>query len=255
MSTVNVRGVEIGSGIPKICVPITGSTREEILEQARVIGRLPADLVEWRVDFLNNVSSLSLLTVLTFLSELRNELGDMPLLFTFRTKREGGEKDISPQGYLELNRTVLASGLVDMIDVELFLGDDVMTKLIADAHARGVVVVASNHDFRKTPPGGEILSRLHRMQDLGADILKIAVMPQDTTDVLTLLAATETASASLERPVVTMSMGGKGVLSRVSGETFGSAITFGTAGKASAPGQLPAEELSTVLHELHRMKE
>lgn len=251
MSTVTVRNVEIGSGMPKICVPIVGDTREKILEQARAVKALPADLVEWRVDYLHNVSSLSLLTVLTFLSELRNELGDMPLLFTFRTKREGGEKSISPQGYEELYRAIIASKLVDLVDVELFLGPELLQRLAKTAHENGVVVVASNHDFKKTPSRETLVDRLETMQNLGADILKVAVMPQSTEDLLTLLAATEEASQKLKQPVVTMSMGAKGVLSRVAGEAFGSAITFGTAGKASAPGQLPAGELKQILEALH----
>ena len=251
MATVTVRGLEIGAGIPKICVPIVGSNREEILDQAKALRALPVDLVEWRVDYLNDVSSLSLLTVLTFLSELRNELGDLPLLFTFRTKREGGAKDISPQGYLELNRTIAASGLIDLLDVELFLGDELFAKLVGHAHEKGVKVVGSNHDFQKTPPKEELLERLQKMEALGADILKVAVMPKDTRDVLTLLSATEEASATLEQPVVTMSMGGKGVLSRVAGEAFGSAMTFGSAGKASAPGQLDVTTLRAILDALH----
>lgn len=251
MNTVTVRNVEFGTGMPKICVPIVGETREEILEQARAIKALPADLVEWRVDFLHNVSSLSLLTVLTFLSELRNELGDTPLLFTFRTKREGGEKSISPQGYEELYRAIIASKLVDLVDIELFLGPELMLRLVKEAHDNGVAVIASNHDFKKTPSKEALVDRLETMQNLGADILKVAVMPQSTEDLLTLLAATEEASQRLKQPVVTMSMGGKGVLSRVAGEAFGSAITFGTAGKASAPGQLPAKELRQILEALH----
>lgn len=252
MNTVTVRNVEFGAGMPKICVPIVGETREEILRQARAIKELPADLVEWRVDYLNQVSSLSLLTVLTFLSELRNELGDLPLLFTFRTKREGGEKSISPQAYEELYKAIIASGLIDMVDVELFLGAELMQRIVKVAHENGVVVISSNHDFKKTPPKEELLDRLESMQQLGADILKIAVMPESTEDLLTLLAATEEGSRYLKQPIVTMSMGGKGVLSRVAGEKFGSAITFGTAGKASAPGQLPAEELKQILEELHK---
>lgn len=251
MNTVTVRGVELGAGLPKICAPIVGTNREEILEQAKALRELPVDLVEWRVDYLNNVSSLSLLTVLTFLSELRNELKDLPLLFTFRTKREGGEKDISPQGYLELNRTIAASGLIDLLDVELFLGDDLFQKLVNDAHEKGVKVIGSNHDFQKTPSKEELVHRLRKMQELGADISKVAVMPKDVGDVLTLLAATEEAATTLKQPVVTMSMGGKGVLSRVAGETFGSAMTFGSAGKASAPGQLDVKALKTILDTLH----
>ncbi len=251
MQTVTLRGVEFGAGMPKICIPIVGKNREEILEQARAIKKLPADLVEWRVDFLHNVASLSLLTVLTFLSELRRELGDLPLLFTFRTKEEGGEAAISLQGYEELYKAIISSKLVDMVDVELFLDEDLVNRLVTAAHASGVAVIASNHDFDKTPEKDEIVRRLASMQEYGADIVKIAVMPQSTADLLTLLSATEEASSTLDRPVVTMSMDGKGVLSRVAGEAFGSAITFGAAGKVSAPGQLPAKELKQVLETLH----
>ena len=95
MNTVTVRNVEIGAGMPKICVPIVGENRESILEQARTIKTLPADLVEWRVDYLNNVSSLSLLTVLTFLSELRNELGDTPLVRKYHRASVGLRLSVS----------------------------------------------------------------------------------------------------------------------------------------------------------------
>ncbi len=251
MNTVTVRNVEIGAGMPKICVPIVGETREDILAEARAIRELPADLVEWRVDFLNNVSSLSLLTVLTFLSELRNELGDTPLLFTFRTKREGGEKSISPQAYEELYKAILMSGLVDLIDVELFLGPDTVRRLVRTAHENGVPVIVSNHDFKRTPPKEDILDRLEEMQELGADIAKIAVMPESTEDVEVLMDATATFTKYASVPAIAMSMGELGLASRTTGERFGSAVTFGTAGKASAPGQLPATELKEILETVH----
>ena len=91
------------------------------------------------------------------------------------------------------------------------------------------------------------------MQELGADILKIAVMPQNSRDVLTLLSATEEMTRLYaERPLITMSMGGTGLISRLCGETFGSAVTFGAVGKTSAPGQIAADELAQVLELLHR---
>ena len=114
-------------------------------------------------------------------------------------------------------------------------------------------VIASNHDFQKTPEKEEIVSRLRKMQELGADILKIAVMPQEKKDVLTLLAATEEMIRLFaKQPVITMSMAEMGIISRIAGEAFGSAVTFGSAKKSSAPGQLPAGELSKVLKVLHR---
>ena len=91
------------------------------------------------------------------------------------------------------------------------------------------------------------------MQEIGADIPKIAVMPQSRRDVLTLLAATEEMTSTYaDRPIVTMSMSGTGVLSRLCGEVFGSAMTFGAAGKASAPGQMEVEDLKTVLGLIHK---
>ena len=96
-----------------------------------------------------------------------------------------------------------------------------------------------------------MVSRLRRAEELGGDILKTAVMPQSSRDVLDLLSATEEVSRTSERPVVTMAMGELGIISRLSGELFGSAMTFGTVGYASAPGQIGIEPLREVLEILH----
>lgn len=250
MKTVKVRNVEIGAGLPKICVPIVAVTREDILAQASSLRLLPADVVEWRIDYFQDVLNADAL--LAVLQELRAELGETPLLMTFRTLREGGERSIEPEAYADLNIRAAHSGLVDLIDVELFTGDEIVGRIIREAHAAGVKIVASNHDFDKTPDKDEILSRLRKMQDMGADLPKIAVMPRNRRDVLTLLSATEEmASDYADRPIITMSMSGTGVISRLSGEVFGSALTFGSAGKASAPGQMGVQELHAVLQLLH----
>ncbi len=252
MSTyVDVRGIRIGEGIPKICVPIVGVTKKEILATAKSFQNMNIDVVEWRVDWFEG--AFDFLNMEDVLKNLRVILGNTPLLFTFRTSKEGGEKAISPEAYVELNRKVAATGLVDLIDVEAFTGDEYVTGLISAVHEAGVAVVASNHDFEKTPDKDEIISRLRKMQDLGADIPKIAVMPQNKKDVLTLLSATEEmVSKYADRPIITMSMSGTGVLSRLCGEVFGSSLTFGAVGKASAPGQMNADELHTVLKLLHK---
>ena len=78
-------------------------------------------------------------------------------------------------------------------------------------------------------------------------------MPNDKKDVLKLLAATEEmANEYADRPIITMSMAGTGVISRLCGEVFGSAVTFGSAKKASAPGQIDVEDLNQVLNLLHK---
>ena len=89
------------------------------------------------------------------------------------------------------------------------------------------------------------------MEEAGADIAKIAVMPTCTEDILTLLSATCKAKKELSCPVITMSMAKAGLISRLSGEVFGSCLTFGAAGNVSAPGQINALKLRSVLEILH----
>ena len=242
MNPVKVRNVEIGTGLPKICVPIVGVTKEAILDAARIIKTTAADVVEWRVDWYEDIFDFE--KTAETMKALRDVLGDTPILFTFRTSKEGGEKAIDTDAYVELNQKAAKTGLIDLVDIEAFTGDDAVKAVVDTAHECGVKVVASNHDFHKTPEKEEIVSRLRRMQELGADIPKIAVMPQNKKDVLTLLCATEEmASEYADRPIITMSMAGTGVISRLCGEVFGSALTFGAVGKASAPGQMGAADL------------
>lgn len=207
-------------------------------------------MVEWRADFYEDVFNTN--QVLDTLSLLRATLGDIPILFTFRTKKEGGERAIEMESYTALNKTVAQSGFADAVDVEIFSGDDIVYANIKNIRQAGVVVVGSNHDFHKTPDKDDLLYRLRKMQDMGADIPKMAVMPNSRADVLTLLAATnEMASKYADRPIITMAMSKDGVVSRLCGEVFGSAMTFGSAGQSSAPGQIPLEQLNIVLELIH----
>lgn len=251
MNPVRVRELVIGEGIPKICVPLTRATKEELAEEAEACKNVSPDMVEWRADWFEDVRDIR--KVKETLKVLRKVLGDIPILFTFRTAEEGGEKALGTEAYCKLNKEAAASGYADLIDVEAFTGDEAVNDLIKRAHSYQVRVIASNHDFEKTPEKAEIIKRLRKMQSLGADILKIAVMPRSREDVITLLAATEEMNRRYaDRPIVTMSMAGTGVLSRICGEVFGSAITFGAVKKASAPGQMRTEDLRAVLALLHK---
>lgn len=245
VNSIRVREMVIGEGIPKICIPIVGETQEEILREAGAIIGSVADLVEWRVDWFE--SAFDIEKIISLLEGLRKILGDLPLLFTFRTKGEGGEKEIGYEQYAELLRQVADTKLVDIIDVEAYINGKVKT-LIRELKEKGAVIIGSNHDFEKTPLKEEIIRRLCHMQEIGADIPKIAVMPRSAEDVLTLLDATaEMTSNYAHGPIVTMSMDRMGAVSRVAGEIFGSAITFGTLQKVSAPGQIQAEKLKEIL--------
>lgn len=183
------------------------------------------------------------------LGALAAALPDTPILATFRTTAEGGDAPLSDELYVRLVDTLSASGLAAAVDVEY--RHPLAARAIAAAHGHGVAVVASNHDFAATPPVDEIVARLAAMEDAGADVAKIAVMPRSAADVVTLLAATERRYRDAGIPLVTMSMGASGAVTRIGGGAFGSAATFATVGEASAPGQLPAAGVRAALDLLH----
>lgn len=245
------RTFEIGTGIfgegqPKICVPIVAKSRTEILKKAEEISALPVDLAEWRADFYEDVFLTD--EVLTTLHGLKDRLGKKAVLFTFRTSGEGGSRFIEKEDYYRLNSSAAASGCADLVDVEAFLDEKRTAEEIQKIHLAGSRVIASNHDFEKTPSEEEMVRRLRRMEELGADVAKLAVMPENRRDVLTLLWATAAADEMLTVPVVTMSMGRLGVVSRLSGALTGSAMTFAAVGETSAPGQIPAEQMMEFLN-------
>lgn len=250
MAAVKVKNIEIGSGIPKICLANVGTTKEEILTFTKNFKTQHMDIMELRIDWFEGVNDFA--QVEDVLRAVTEVLDGTPLLFTFRTSKEGGNAAISDEDYAELNIRAAKTGLVDLVDVEIFTGDEIVRKIIDGVHAAGAKVVASNHDFDKTPAKSDIIYRLRKMQDMGADIPKIAVMPQSRRDVLTLLCATEEAKTDfIDRPIITMSMAGTGAISRLAGEVFGSDLTFGSGGKSSAPGQIPSEDLYTALQIIH----
>lgn len=250
MKEVSIRGVTIGRGLPKICLPILGETVADLLSEVNHCLSLPCDIIEWRLDYFSTV--LVTQDVLQAARLLRKAAGEIPILATFRTFSEGGVRDLSAADYFALYQALIPHQLVDLIDLELFMPETGVTETLTLAKQHGVKVVISQHDFKGTPSQAEIVRRLRVMTSRGADICKIAVMPHTSDDVLTLLAATnEMKNQPSQVPLVTMAMGKLGLISRLAGEIFGSSLTFGTAKDASAPGQIPAQELATLLQLFH----
>ncbi|MFT4076081.1 MAG: type I 3-dehydroquinate dehydratase [Asticcacaulis sp.] len=246
-----VKGLTIGEGRPKTIVPLTGKTAAADLEQvARIAANPAADVIEFRIDYLDIATSAP--DLITLGRQVAAASGNKPIILTFRTKAEGGATAISDTDYGALMDKLIEARFADMVDVEMFRDEAVVRAIVAKAHAAGQKVVMSNHDFGGTPDTAELVSRLRRQDALGADVLKIAVMPHDAGDVLKLLDATwQMRSTYTDKPLLTMSMGGTGVITRLSGETFGSAMTFGMMGTASAPGQIDVGQLQQTLDILH----
>jgi 3-dehydroquinate dehydratase-1 len=248
---VRIGTVELGAGRPKVCVPLTGRTLHDLQLEAAAVDPAVADLVELRIDRLSEPQSLRAVRDAIDLLGVVLSPG-LPVLLTFRTAEEGGGAELAPDAYRDLLLAATSRGGVDAVDVQMAFPEDVVRELVDGVHDAGKPVVLSFHDFHSTPSREEILRRLVRQQELGADVVKVACMPSTPDDVLALLGATaEYASRPDARPAITMAMGPLGVVSRLAGETFGSTLTFGTVGAASAPGQVDAAALHAALDLIH----
>ncbi|WHP06037.1 type I 3-dehydroquinate dehydratase [Acinetobacter corruptisaponis] len=232
----------------KTIVPITAKTREQALEQAKVIAANPdADLAEFRIDLLDFANDTK--QVIALGQELRQILATKPIIATIRTHNEGGKLTISDADYGKTYQAYLSQPqpFMDMLDVEMFRDQQVVKNTVKLAHDKKVLIVMSNHDFQKTPSEDEIVKRLLKQDELGADILKIAVMPQSKQDVFTLMNATLKVSQQSKKPLLTMSMGKLGTISRIATANMGGSFSFGMIGEASAPGQIDVTQLKQFL--------
>ena len=251
MNTVRVRNMELGDGIPKICVPVIAHTYEELVRALDAVKKTSFDLVEFRADFYFQEEAPALEAV-------RKAVSEKPVLYTIRTKEEGGEIEISDQDYRK--RNLQAARFADLVDLQhgrLHAGGHTLLtgrNLIAELHEAGMKVILSWHDFERTPEKKEIVRKMTAMQETDCDITKVAFMPRSRQDVCELLSASvRMLEEKADRPFITMSMGSIGRLSRVACAFTGSCISFGTAEGASAPGQISADRLRGLFGELQAL--
>lgn len=251
--TLCIKGRTIGKGKPLLCVPVVEDTRDGILSEFRSLLTSPADMIEWRADLFEEAENIaSMVEVAKRLSELS---GEKLLLGTYRTAGQGGGGKLPPESVEQLLTELANAHAADLLDLEYFSLPE-PEKTIRALRAQNVAVVASHHDFAETPETDAMAGLLSAMYHGGADIVKLAVMPQDMEDVLRLLSVTHRFQTEYPgTPIITMSMGRYGMLSRLCGEFFGIAVTFGSHTRASAPGQIDMNVLSTLLTKIHESYE
>ncbi len=249
---ITLHGKPIAGGrVPVICTPLVGATAQAVLDEAAAVLPKAPDVIEWRVDFFERIGDVA--HVVETARALRRAVGPTPVIFTRRSTLEGGQKiPIGESEVLSLYDAVCASRAIDLIDYELANAPGNRARVRECARRDGVALVLSYHNFQSTPDHATLVGKFRSAAQEGADVAKVAVMPQDPADVLTLLGATLEASRALDVPLISMSMGAYGSLSRMVGGVFGSALTFAVGKSSSAPGQVPIEELRGVLAAVDR---
>ncbi len=251
---IELRGGPVGGGrVPAVCAPLVGRTREALLAEVAAVAARKPDILEWRVDFFEAIADTAQVTELA--ACIRQAAPGMALLFTRRWSGEGGEAIVlGEEQVIALYRAVAAGGHVDMVDYEMSHEPRRVNAVRELAREHGIKLILSFHDFKATPSGNTLAQRFSQAQQLGADVAKVAVMPHDMQDVINLLAATWRASQALSIPVVGMSMGSLGAVTRLCGGAFGSAMTFAVGQSSSAPGQMPIEDIHAGLEILDRAR-
>ena len=249
---IHLRGEPIAGGkLPLICTPLVGRTHEDVLaEVAAVLPKAP-DLLEWRVDFFAALGDAR--AVIDTARAIRAAAGATPVLFTRRSSREGGQPiTVAEADVVHVHEAVCDARCVDLVDWEMSSDGADFARIRAATRANELPLVASYHNFQATPDVAWLTAKFAQAERLGADVAKVAVMPQGPQDVLTLLAATHAASQTVALPLISMAMGAYGSLSRMVGWAFGSTVTFAVGKGSSAPGQIPIDELRAVLQTTRR---
>lgn len=231
----------------KICIPVIEKELKCAKNLICELLNVPCDVIEWRIDyyiedendFQKKIQDLieNLRELFPLIKEHKKEL-----IITYRSQKQGGVGKIDSKMNEQLLLTLAECGLMDYLDVEFFEYEN-SAELIQKIQSFGVKVVASNHDFFKTDKEEQLFSMLEAMRIGNPNIVKLAVMPKSNEDVVSLLKVTKKYATTYQSPIITMSMGEMGKISRIIGNITGSCWTFASYNQASAPGQIPLEEL------------
>ena len=244
ISDSKMRSVKFDNYSSKLCVPLTGADPNALLQQAER-ARAVADIAEWRADYFTAGDLCT--AVPRMMAQLRGALGDMPLLFTYRTKPEGGNGDVPDDAYSAICAAAAKSGEADLLDIEYSRGAALCGELAKMARGAGARTVISRHDFSGTAPEDALLEQFAAMRAAGADFPKLACMANAPRDVLALLSASRR-HADMCGPVIAVPMGTLGSFGRVVCGMYGSCLTFAAlGGEGCAPGQLPAKQTRALI--------
>ncbi len=253
IKAVDARGRKLGGETPLLCTPLVGRTRKRVLAEAASVLRQKPDIIEWRVDFFDAIGDTK--AVVETARELRSVVGKHPVIFTRRAEKEGGERiAIGDDEVVELYSAVAAARLVDFIDFEMGNDPEHLRRVRECTRQNEIRLILSYHNVSYTPGLDYLVGRFLEAERLGADVAMVQVMPRNRADVLRLLAATAEADDKTRIPLISISLGPLGSVTRMVGGLFGSWLSFAVGESASAPGQIPIGDLVTVFDIIRRSR-
>jgi 3-dehydroquinate dehydratase-1 len=225
---IRIGKVLLGKG-PVIAVTVTDREKPRALQKAK---RLGARLIEIRIDRFQRLDESWLEEKIRSFKRL-----GMPLIATIRARQEGGGRRIPDSERLALFKKILSR--VDAVDLELS-STSLRKKLVPLTRRKGKRVILSYHNFRRTPSNRRLLSLIEKGKRAGADVVKLAVTPRSTKDMVRLLLLTH---QNREKNLISIAMGSRGAPTRILGPLFSSLVTYSFVTRPQAPGQIGLKRL------------
>jgi 3-dehydroquinate dehydratase-1 len=225
------------------CIPIISAQRSELMADVDAAVGNECDFIEWRRDYFRQGEILSRQEEMEILKEIGQRMKNQGLIYTYRSHLEGGVYATSDAIREVAIKTAIESGIVDYVDVELESNHQFLERIIAAIKDKPTGWIASHHNFRKTPAASEIESIYALMEASGADVLKLALMPNTVEDVRHLLLANLLHNELSELPLIAIAMGELGGMTRIAPELCGGSLTYAAGAGKTAPGQMDLAEI------------
>jgi 3-dehydroquinate dehydratase-1 len=237
MGQVKIGGAAIGDGSVKTCMSVAAGSERELFLKLSYAVKSACDIIEWRADYWEEKGEKPF-------AEIKRELWGKPLIFTYRTRAEGGLGADDASMYQAVNEEAILSGCADAVDIEFEKDKGIVRALTCLARERGVKVIISKHTGKPGATKDEIAEMMLKLFCAGGDIAKLAVCAGCEADAKAVIEAAKSLFGKYpDKPFITVGMGEAGRATRYKKPFYGSSVTYVKGFSETALGQLSIEEL------------
>lgn len=245
----DLNGTVMGNGSYLLCVPITGTTAEDILNEVKAAVEKKADMLEWRIDAWDTYPEIE--SAVKLISEIRKIDNKIPILVTTRSKKESpnpDEADISDKEKFDLIHALADTKMAEAFDVEYFYGEEIISKISAELHEKNCKLLVSMHVKAGVLDEEGIKEVLSNMQAWGGDMAKLCVFNETFAQFFWFISQIKKARENfMEIPMITAAASDKTGISRALGDVWGTDMIFVTSDGSRQPGITELREFRNMI--------
>lgn len=223
------------------CIPIVAATLEEAEADLNSALKLNPDFIEFRYDAFREPENLE--SLLELLNNVTNNSG---IIFTYRAREEGGNRETDNEDRLNVITKVIEKKASNAIDIETISDVDFIEKIKKVLENSDNQLILSYHNFEEIPEEKAIKKAVNKALNYG-DIVKLAFMVNNKDSLKNLeILGQEFRIENSKIPLILIGMGEEGKETRILPEKYNSNLTFLSDKKSSAPGQVAYEEFDSL---------